>query len=76
MKENPLEMSYQEKEASLMINKLKDNPDKIPPPSRDNTMKLCQEAFNETLSKVDVSDAFKWNAITINLDGSEDHFDF
>ena len=36
-------------------------------------MKMCKAAFEETIAKVDVSDAFKRNGLTIKLDGSENH---
>ena len=56
-----------------MIEKLRENPDKVPSPSRDEIMKMCKAAFKETIAKVDVSNAFKRNGLTIKLDGSEDH---
>ena len=56
-----------------MIEKLRENPDKIPFPSRDEIMKMCKAAFEGTIAKVDVSDAFKRNGLTIKLDGSEEH---
>ena len=70
---HPLKASYREKEAVLMIEKLRENPDKISSPSRDDIMKMCKAAFEETIAKVDVSDAFKRNGLTIKLDGSENH---
>ena len=36
-------------------------------------MKMCNAASEETIAKVDVSDAFKRNGLTIKLDGCEDH---
>ena len=39
-------------------------------------MQMCKSAWNETVSKVDIhgrSWAFKRNAITINLNGSDDY---
>ena len=56
-----------------MIEKLRENPDKIPFPSRDEIMKMFKAAFEGTIAKVDVSDAFKRNGLKIKLDGSEDH---
>ena len=70
---HPLKSAYREKESELMIKKLRDDPSKIPSPSRDEIMKICQEAYTRVLSTVNVVDAFKRNAITISLDGSEDH---
>ena len=68
-----LKTSYREKEAALMIDKLRENPDKVPSPSRDDIMKMCKAAFEECVAKTDISDAFKRNGLTIKLDGSEDH---
>ena len=34
---------------------------------------MCKAAFAETLAKIDISDAFKRNVLTIKLDVSEDH---
>ena len=36
-------------------------------------MKMCKSAWNKTVSKVDIHGAFKRNAITIKLEGSEDY---
>ena len=70
---HPLKALYREKEAALMIEKLRESPDKIPSPSRYEIMKMYKAAFEGTIAKVDVSDAFKRNVLTIKLDGSEDH---
>ena len=70
---HPLKASYREKEAALMIEKLRVNPDKIPSRSRDEILKMCKAAFEETIAKADVSEAFKRNDLTIKVDGSEDH---
>ena len=70
---HPLKALYRGKEAALMIEKLRESPDKIPSPSRYEIMKMCKAAFEGTIAKVDVSDAFKRNVLTIKLDGSEDH---
>ena len=67
---HPLKASYREKEAALLIEKLRENPDKILSPRRDEIMKMCKAAFEETIAKVDVSDTFKRNGLTIKL---EDH---
>ena len=70
---HPLKVSYREKETALMIERLRENSDKIPSPSRDEIKKMCKAAFKEGIAKVDVRDAFKRNGLTIKLDGSEDH---
>ena len=68
-----LRASYREKEVALMIEKLRENPDKILSPSKDEIMSMCKAAFEETIAKVDVTDAFKRNGLTVKLDGSEYH---
>ena len=68
-----LKTSYREKETVLMIEKLRKNPDKVPFPSRDDIMKMCKAALEESVAKTDVNEAFKRNGLTIKLDGSEDH---
>ena len=70
---HPLKEAYREKESSLMIEKLRENPEKIPSSSRNDIMRMCKSAFQETVAKIDFSDAFKRNGLTIKLDGSEDH---
>ena len=47
-----LKTSYREKETALMIEKLRENPDKIPSPSRDEIMKMCKAAFEEMIAKL------------------------
>ena len=55
-----------------MIERLKENPDKIPSSSRDEIMKMCKAALGKTTAKVDVSNAFERNGLTTKFDGSED----
>ena len=50
-----LKTSYREKKPALMIGKSRENPDKIPSPSRDEIMKTCKAAFEETIATVAVS---------------------
>ena len=69
---HPLKASYHDEEAALMIEKLKENPDKIPSSSRDEIMKMYKAALEETIANVDVSNAFERNGLTIKFDGSED----
>ena len=68
-----LKASHRQKEAALMIEKVRENPDKIPSPTRDEIMKMCKAAFEETFAKVGVSGAFKRNGLKIKFNGSEDH---
>ena len=56
-----------------MLNKLEDKSDKIPTPSRDEVMSMFKTAWDEATAFVDTDLVFKQNAITINLDGFEDH---
>ena len=49
---HPLKTSYREKETALMIEKLRENPDKIPSPSRDEIMKICKAGFEEAIAKL------------------------
>ena len=56
-----------------MIDMLRENPTKIPAPSRDQMMSLFQESWKETLRQVDNEHVFRTNMITLALDGSEDH---
>ena len=69
----PLKAAYRKQEMALMIDMLKDNPTKIPSPSRDQMMSLFQESWKETLGQVDNEHVFRTNMITLALDGSEDH---
>ena len=68
-----LKFSYQQKDSLLMIKKLRSNPNKTPSPSTDEIMQMCNSAWNETVSKVDIHGAFKRNVITIKPVGSEDY---
>ena len=70
---HPAKFSYREKEAALMIEKLRANPEKIPTPNRDDVMQMFKSAWSDASGDVDSGFAFKRNALTIKLDGSEDH---
>ena len=72
---HPIKSLYHEKEAALLIEKLRENLDKILSSSKDGIMKMCKAAFKETIAKVDVSNAFKRNGLKIKLNGSEDQVD-
>lgn len=50
-----MKTSCLEKETLLMIEKLREHPDNIPSPNRDEIMKMCDAVFAETLAKVDMS---------------------
>ena len=42
-----------------MIEKLRSNHNKFSLPNRDETMPMCNSAWDETISKVDIHGAFK-----------------
>ena len=56
-----------------MLEMLEKDPIKIPTPTRDQTMQMFQESWNETCGNVNNEFVFKTNMITLALDGSEDH---
>ena len=56
-----------------MIEKLQENPDKIPSANRDEIMQILKSSWSGTISKIDIHSAFKRNRLTIKLDGSEYH---
>ena len=56
-----------------MLAKLAADRTKIPTATRDNVMGMLCSARGKTISDFDMKLAFKQNAISINLDGSEDH---
>lgn len=68
----PLKMAYREKEMILMVERLKENPNKIPSPSRNEMMKLFDDAWGEVYERIDNVTAYKRNMITLPFDGSED----
>ena len=70
---HPLKSSYREKQSLLMIEKLQENPDKIPSANRDEIMQILKSSWSGTISKIDIHSAFKRNRLTIKLDGSEYH---
>ena len=70
---HPFKALYRDKESVLMIEKLQEHPNKVPSPTRDDTINMSKFVWNETVANVDVTSAFKRNAINIKLDGFEDH---
>ena len=69
----PLKARYRELETELMLEKLRNESDKIPSPSRDDMMSMIKTAMEKIDESVDVQNAFKRLFITNALDGSEDH---
>ena len=70
---HPLKSSSREKESLLMIEKLQENPDKIPSPNRDEIMQMLKSSWSDTIAKIDIHSALKRNGLTIELDGSEEN---
>ena len=68
-----LKTIYCNKESELVVDKSATDRTKIPTPTRDNVMYMLCSAWSKTTSDFDMELAFKQNAISINLDGSEDH---
>ena len=64
---------YRDREMAVMIDKLREHPEKIPAPTRDDMMEMFSHAWKETCQDVDGELAFKQNMVTIAFDGSEDH---
>ena len=70
---HPLKTIYCNKESNLVVDKSAADRTKIPTPTRDNVMHMLCSAWGKMTSEFDMELAFKQNAISINLDGSEDH---
>ena len=69
-----LKTEYRKRETQLMMEQLRDNPNKIPSPSRDDMMAMLSRSYEYVTSdQVDVQQALKQNFITNALDGSEDN---
>ena len=58
----------------LLLDLLRQDPKKIPSPSRDQMMEMFYNAWEKTCSDVDNEQTFKSNMMTLAFDGSEDHF--
>ena len=68
-----LKAEYRVKESELMLKKLKEEPNKVPSPSRDQMMEMLVESWNTVIENVDVTYAMKQLFILNKLDGSEDY---
>ena len=64
---------YRDEESALMTEKLQEHPEKAPSLTTDDVMNMSKFFWNETVANIDVLSAFKGNAISIKLNGSEDH---
>ena len=56
-----------------MVQLLKATPDKIPQPSRNQMMKLFDDAWKDVYGRIDNVNVFKQNMMTLAFDGSEDY---
>ncbi|KAK7467855.1 hypothetical protein BaRGS_00036926, partial [Batillaria attramentaria] len=66
-----LKKEYRERESKLVLEKLSDNPNRVPSPSRDEMMRMLVESWNSL--EVDANQALKSLFVNNALDGSEDH---
>ena len=66
-----LKKNYRQLEANLMMEMLPKDSNKIPSPSRDDIMKMLNDAWNSL--DVDVEEALKQNFLMSAFDGSEDY---
>ena len=66
-----LKSEYRKKESELMLEKLQNNPQKVPAPDRNEMMRLLVNS--EQAVKFDVNSAFKSVWVMNALDGSEDY---
>ena len=66
-----LKQLYREAEMALMLQQLKDNPNKVPSRSHNEMMRM----LNSTWNKLDINNvqAFKKIFVTNSLDGSQDY---
>ena len=67
----PLKAKYRKIEMDLMLEKLKEQPKKIPAPSRDEIMAMMDTSLKNL--PFDSKEAYKSLGVTAKLDGSEDH---
>ena len=58
----------------LLLDLLRQDPKKIPSPSRDQMMEMFYNAWEKTCSDVDNEQTFNSNMMTLAFDGSGDHF--
>ena len=66
-----LKIAYRELESKMMLEKLRQEPHKIPTPNRDDMMTMMDDSW--TSLTTDPNLALKQNFISNNIDGSEDH---
>ena len=69
----PVKTAYRNLEMQLMLDLLKQDPKKIPSPSRDQMMEMFYNAWEKTCSDVNCEQTYKSNMMTLAFDGSEDH---
>ena len=69
----PLKAKYRELEQSLMMQKLKAHPKKIPQPSRDDMMRILVESLKSL--EIEAESCFKAQWVTNALDSTEDYLE-
>ena len=67
---HPLKLAYRKQESDLMADQLRQDPNKVPAPSRDDMMRMLVESWDSL--DLNINMALKENFITNALDGSED----
>ena len=70
---HPVKTYYRTLEMELMLEKLRQNPERIPSSSEDEMMKMFDASWTKICAKFDTASGFKKNMTTLNFDGSEDH---
>ena len=68
------EAAYRRTEMQLMLHRFTENPNQIPPQSRDHQMmQMFHNAWVEVYTKIDCVDAYKKTMMNVAFDDSEDH---
>ena len=57
--------AYRKKEMQLMLDVVIEHPDKIPAPSRDQIMRMFNDAWDEVYNKIDCEDVYNKNIMTL-----------
>ena len=70
---HPLKTNYRKLEMELMLEKLRQHPERITSPFREEMMATFDKSWSTICANINTADVFKRNLITLNFDGSEDH---
>ena len=70
---HPLKPDYRKLEMELMLVKLRQHPERIPSPSREEMMATFDKSWSTVCANLDAANVFKKNMITLNFDGTEEH---